>query len=124
MLIYLYCFLQADTSDAHYHRLHRFPEILEKRSARLERDRLIHERAKLITELEELRSRSWVYQGAQGGKGEEERKRKIKERELRLKRWVAAVVLSTLSWMTELCSDVAATTFCSRINLANRKCST
>lgn len=78
--------LQVDTSDAFYHRLHRFPEVLEKRSARLERERLIHERSKLINELEELRGRGWVYQGAQGGKGEEERRRRIKEGEDRLKR--------------------------------------
>ncbi|KAI5481653.1 hypothetical protein MNV49_002879 [Pseudohyphozyma bogoriensis] len=78
---------EIDTSDAYYHRLHRFPEVLEKRSARLERDRLIHERAKLITELEELRGRGWVYQGAQGGRGEQERRRRIKEGEERLKRY-------------------------------------
>ncbi|SDA07417.1 BZ3501_MvSof-1269-A2-R1_Chr6-2g08519 [Microbotryum saponariae] len=80
---------ETDTSDAHYQRLHRFPEVLEKRSARVERDRLIHERSKLILELEELKGRGWVYIGAQGGKGEEERRRKIKEGELRLARYVS-----------------------------------
>ncbi|KDE04105.1 hypothetical protein MVLG_05475 [Microbotryum lychnidis-dioicae p1A1 Lamole] len=80
---------ETDTSDAHYQRLHRFPEVLEKRSARVERDRLIHERSKLILELEELKGRGWVYIGAQGGKGEEERRRKIKEGELRLARYDA-----------------------------------
>lgn len=79
---------QADTSDAHYHRLHRFPEVLEKRSTRLERERLIHERSKLILEIEEMRGRGWVYHGAQGGKGEEVRRRKLQEGEERLKRFV------------------------------------
>lgn len=79
-------YTQIDTSDAFYHRLHRYPEVLEKRSARLERERLIHERSKLILELEELRGRGWVYHGSQGGKGEEERRRKIREGEERLKR--------------------------------------
>ncbi|KAL8287057.1 hypothetical protein RQP46_004063 [Phenoliferia psychrophenolica] len=78
---------QVDTSDAHYLRLHRFPEVLEKRSARLERDRLIHERSKLILEIEEMRGRGWVYQGMQGGKGEQLRRRKLNEGEERLKRY-------------------------------------
>lgn len=81
--------LQVDTSDAYYHRLHRFPEVLEKRSARLERDRLIHERSKLILEIEEMRGRGWVYHGSQGGKGEAERRRKLSEGEERLKRSVS-----------------------------------
>ena len=82
-----------DTSDAHYFRLHRFPEVLEKRSARLERDRLIHERSKLILEIEEMRGRGWVYQGMQGGKGEQLRRRRLDEGEERLKR---SVPLSTV----------------------------
>lgn len=95
-----------DTSDAHYHRLHRFPEILEKRSARLEREKLIHERSKLILEIEDLKGKGWVYtmgpgggstaegEGrpgrgmGRGGKGEEDRKRKLKACEERLKRLV------------------------------------
>ncbi|KAK4053500.1 hypothetical protein OIV83_001667 [Microbotryomycetes sp. JL201] len=77
----------VDTSDAFYQRLHRYPEVLEKRSARLEKERLIHERNKLVMELEELRGRSWVYTGAQGGKSEEDRRRRIREMEDRLARY-------------------------------------
>lgn len=105
-----------DTSDALYARLHRYPEVLEKRASRLERERLIHERSKLINELEELRGRGWVYNpnnhhqnlgasssasaagggGAddktttiRGGRAEEERQRKLREGEERLKRYDA-----------------------------------
>lgn len=85
---------QLDTSDAYYLRLHRFPEVLEKRSARLERDRLIHERSKLILEIELMRGRGWVYQGLQGGKGEEIRRRKLHEGEERLKRCVVPLDLA------------------------------
>jgi hypothetical protein len=61
--------------------------VLEKRASRLERERLIHERSKLINELEELRGRAWVYAGTSaGGRAEEERQRKIKEMEERLAR--------------------------------------
>ncbi|GAA5933994.1 uncharacterized protein JCM15063_000527 [Sporobolomyces koalae] len=83
---------EIDTSDALYHRLHRYPEVLEKRASRVERERLIHERSKLIIELEELRGRGWVYTGSSsgtGGKAEEERQRKVKEGELRLARYDA-----------------------------------
>ncbi|KAM0754378.1 hypothetical protein T439DRAFT_376873 [Meredithblackwellia eburnea MCA 4105] len=81
---------QQDTSDAFYLRLHRYPEVLEKRSAKLERDRLIHERSKLILELEDLRGRGWVYHGgARVGRSEEIRRRKIREGEERLKRYDA-----------------------------------
>lgn len=79
-----------DTSDALYHRLHRYPEVLEKRASRLERERLIHERSKLINELEDLRGRGWVYTGnssAMGGRAEVERQRKLKEGEERLARY-------------------------------------
>ncbi|CEQ42962.1 SPOSA6832_04855 [Sporobolomyces salmonicolor] len=80
----------SDTSDAFYLRLHRYPEVLEKRASRLERERLIHERSKLILELEELRGRGWVYMGNNaGGRAEEERQRKIREGEERLKRYDA-----------------------------------
>ncbi|GAA5867301.1 hypothetical protein JCM1840_005018 [Sporobolomyces johnsonii] len=80
----------SDTSDAFYLRLHRYPEVLEKRASRLERERLIHERSKLIIELEELRGRGWVYMGNNaGGRAEEERQRKIREGEERLKRYDA-----------------------------------
>ncbi|KAK4058552.1 hypothetical protein OIO90_000714 [Microbotryomycetes sp. JL221] len=77
----------VDTSDAFYQRLHRYPEVLEKRSARLEKERLIHERNKLVLELEDLKGRGWVYTGAQGGKSEEDRRRKIREMEEKLKRY-------------------------------------
>ncbi|BGO90006.1 hypothetical protein NBRC10512_001991 [Rhodotorula toruloides] len=81
---------EVDTSDAFYLRLHRYPEVLEKRASRLERERLIHERSKLINELEELRGRAWVYAGTSaGGRAEEERQRKIKEMEERLARYDA-----------------------------------
>ncbi|BGP38382.1 hypothetical protein JCM10449v2_002314 [Rhodotorula kratochvilovae] len=81
---------EADTSDAFYLRLHRYPEVLEKRASRLERERLIHERSKLINELEELRGRTWVYAGTSaGGKAEEERQRKIREMQERLARYDA-----------------------------------
>ncbi|GAA5823757.1 hypothetical protein JCM3770_005550 [Rhodotorula araucariae] len=81
---------EADTSDAFYLRLHRYPEVLEKRASRLERERLIHERSKLINELEELRGRTWVYAGTSaGGRAEEERQRKIREMEERLARYDA-----------------------------------
>ncbi|GAA5844185.1 hypothetical protein JCM5353_000276 [Sporobolomyces roseus] len=82
----------VDTSDALYHRLHRYPEVLEKRASRLERERLIHERSKLINELEDLRGRGWVYTGnssAMGGRAEVERQRKLKEGEERLARYDA-----------------------------------
>ncbi|KAM0788543.1 hypothetical protein ACM66B_001671 [Microbotryomycetes sp. NB124-2] len=79
--------VKADSSDAYYQRLHRYPEVLEKRSARLEKERLIHERNKLALELEELRGRGWVYTGAQGGKSEEDRRRRIREMEERLQRY-------------------------------------
>ncbi|KPV76595.1 uncharacterized protein RHOBADRAFT_52582 [Rhodotorula graminis WP1] len=81
---------EADSSDAFYLRLHRYPEVLEKRASRLERERLIHERSKLINELEELRGRTWVYAGnSAGGRAEEERQRKIKEMQDRLARYDA-----------------------------------
>ncbi|GAA5901201.1 hypothetical protein JCM8208_002301 [Rhodotorula glutinis] len=81
---------EADTSDAFYLRLHRYPEVLEKRASRLERERLIHERSKLINELEELRGRTWVYAGnSAGGRAEEERQRKIKQMQDRLARYDA-----------------------------------
>lgn len=81
--------VQADTSDAFYLRLHRYPEVLEKRASRLERERLIHERSKLINEIEELRGRTWVYAGTSaGGRAEEERQRRIREMEERLARCV------------------------------------
>ncbi|GAA5855820.1 hypothetical protein JCM8547_000372 [Rhodosporidiobolus lusitaniae] len=79
---------EVDTSDAFYLRLHRYPEVLEKRASRLERERLIHERSKLINELEELKGRTWVYAGTSaGGRAEEERQRKIKAMEERLARY-------------------------------------
>ncbi|GAA5834045.1 hypothetical protein JCM11251_003601 [Rhodosporidiobolus azoricus] len=79
---------EADTSDAFYLRLHRYPEVLEKRASRLERERLIHERSKLINDLEELRGRTWVYAGTSaGGRAEEERQRKIREMEEKLARY-------------------------------------
>ncbi|GAA5862563.1 hypothetical protein JCM3774_001060 [Rhodotorula dairenensis] len=82
--------VEVDTSDAFYHRLHRYPEVLEKRAARLERERLIHERSKLINELEELRGRTWVYAGTSaGGRAEEERQRRIKLMSERLARYDA-----------------------------------
>lgn len=77
---------QCDMSDAYYQRLHRFPEVLEKRSARLEVEKLISERNKLINELEELKGRGRVYAGVLGGKAGEERKRKIEEGEKKLLR--------------------------------------
>ena len=98
----------VDTNDAFYHRLHRYPEILEKvrppalacgivltrsvtqRSAKVERERLIHERSKLILEIEEMKGRGWVYHGAQGGKGEEQRRQRLAEAEERLQRCVSA----------------------------------
>ncbi|GAA5976468.1 hypothetical protein JCM10908_005511 [Rhodotorula pacifica] len=81
---------EIDTSDAFYHRLHRYPEVLEKRAARLERERLIHERSKLINELEELRGRTWVYAGTSaGGRAEEERQRRIKAMGEKLARYDA-----------------------------------
>ncbi|GAA5834947.1 hypothetical protein JCM9279_007153 [Rhodotorula babjevae] len=81
---------EVDTSDAFYLRLHRYPEVLEKRASRLERERLIHERSKLIIELEELRGRTWVYAGnSAGGRAEEERQRKIREMQDRLARYDA-----------------------------------
>lgn len=98
----------VDTNDAFYHRLHRYPEILEKvrppplvsdivltrsvtqRSAKVERERLIHERSKLILEIEEMKGRGWVYHGAQGGKGEEQRRQRLAEAEERLQRRVSA----------------------------------
>ncbi|GAA6059324.1 hypothetical protein JCM10212_005904 [Sporobolomyces blumeae] len=84
--------VEVDTSDALYHRLHRYPEVLEKRASRLERERLIHERSKLILELEELRGRGWVYVGnasGLGGRAEEERQKKIRQGEERLSRYDA-----------------------------------
>ncbi|BGP14486.1 hypothetical protein JCM10213v2_002435 [Rhodosporidiobolus nylandii] len=81
---------EVDTSDALYLRLHRYPEVLEKRASRLERERLIHERSKLIVELEELRGRSLVYAGTNaGGKAEEDRQKKIKGMEEKLARYDA-----------------------------------
>ncbi|GAA5887344.1 hypothetical protein JCM6882_002498 [Rhodosporidiobolus microsporus] len=79
---------EVDTSDAFYLRLHRYPEVLERRASRLERERLIHERSKLINDLEELRGRTWVYAGTSaGGRAEEERQRRIREMEEKLARY-------------------------------------
>ncbi|GAA5974254.1 hypothetical protein JCM11641_003357 [Rhodosporidiobolus odoratus] len=79
---------EVDTSDAFYLRMHRYPEILERRASRLERERLIHERSKLINDIEELRGRTWVYAGTNaGGRAEEERQKKIKDMEEKLKRY-------------------------------------
>lgn len=104
----------VDTSDEYYHRLHRFPEILEKvhslltteradregqRSAKAERERLIHERSKLILEIEDMRGRGWVYSGDQGGRGEVDRKRKLKEAEERLARFVPFFLATLLTWL-------------------------
>ena len=76
--------------------------MLEKRASRLERERLIHERSKLILELEELRGRTWVYAGTStGGRAEEERQRKIREMEERLARFV----LLTRSSRVTGCAD-------------------
>ena len=49
---------QADLSDEAFARRHRFPEVLEKKSKRRERERLVHERQKLKHTIERLRSRS------------------------------------------------------------------
>lgn len=49
---------------------------------------MIHERSKLILEIEEMRGRGWVYHGNQGGKGEEERRKRIRDAEEKLKRYV------------------------------------
>ncbi|GAA6011369.1 hypothetical protein JCM10207_008316 [Rhodosporidiobolus poonsookiae] len=79
---------ELDDSDAFYLRLHRYPEVLERRASRLERERLIHERSKLINEIEELRGRTWVYQGTSaGGRAEQERQRRIAEMEDKLARY-------------------------------------
>ena len=45
-----------DLSDTAFLRRHRFPEVLEKRSKRRERERLVHERFKLKHTIERLRS--------------------------------------------------------------------
>lgn len=74
---------QCDTTDAYYSRLHRFPEVLEKRAAKLEVERLIHERSRLILDLEDLKGKARVWSGA---KTEEERRRKIADAEVRLER--------------------------------------
>jgi hypothetical protein len=50
-------------------------------------ERLINERSKIILEIEELRARSYAYIPGQGGKGEIERNRKLKESEERLQRY-------------------------------------
>jgi hypothetical protein len=82
----------VDDSDAFYLRLHRYPEVLERRASRLERERLIHERSKLNNELEELRGRTWVYAGTSaGGRAEEERQKKIRGMEERLARCVLLI---------------------------------
>jgi hypothetical protein len=47
---------QKDLSDEAFARRHRFPEVLEKRSKRRERERLVHERFKLKTTLDRLRA--------------------------------------------------------------------
>lgn len=99
-------FPQVDTSDAFYLRLHRYPEVLEKRASRLERERLIHERSKLINELEELRGRAWVYAGTSaGGRAEEERQRRIKAMGEKLARSVFDGPLSDQSQL-RLSSDI------------------
>lgn len=45
-------------ADAHFHRLHRFPEVLEKRSKRREKEKLVHARFNLRTTLEALKNTS------------------------------------------------------------------
>lgn len=45
-------------ADAHFQRLHRFPEVLEKRSKRREKERLIHARFNLRATLDALKNTS------------------------------------------------------------------
>lgn len=64
--------------------------MLEKRSARFERERLVHERAQLVLEIDALKSRGYAatkHPNAVLGKGELDRRKKLKQLEDRLRRY-------------------------------------
>lgn len=59
---------------------------------------MINERSKVILEIEELRAKSYAYPPGQGGRGELERNRRLKDSEERLERFVSRSLLNSFCY--------------------------